>query len=82
MPAVSNTSPILNLAVINRLELLREQFAEVLIPPIVLVGVLLRAKRDGSLDSVEAAMLALRREAGFFIAADLFSDALTEAGER
>jgi predicted nucleic acid-binding protein len=36
MPADSNTSPILNLAVINRLDLLRQQFDEVLVPPVVL----------------------------------------------
>jgi predicted nucleic acid-binding protein len=36
MPVVSNTSPILNLAIIGRLDLLRQQFSEVLIPPMVL----------------------------------------------
>jgi predicted nucleic acid-binding protein len=36
MPAVSNTSPILNLAVINRLSLLQDQFGEIHIPPAVL----------------------------------------------
>jgi predicted nucleic acid-binding protein len=36
MSVVSNTSPILNLAIINRLDLLRQQFGEVLIPPAVL----------------------------------------------
>ena len=35
MLVVSNTSPILNLAIIRRLELLRQQFEEVLIPPAV-----------------------------------------------
>jgi predicted nucleic acid-binding protein len=35
MPAVSNTSPLLNLAIINQLHLLQQQFVEVLIPPIV-----------------------------------------------
>jgi hypothetical protein len=35
MLVVSNTSPILNLAIIHRLELLRQQFGEVLIPPAV-----------------------------------------------
>ena len=33
MPVVSNTSPILSLAIIDRLDLLRQQFEEVLIPP-------------------------------------------------
>ncbi len=35
MPVVSNTSPILNLAIIGQLDLLRQQFVEVLIPPAV-----------------------------------------------
>ena len=163
MAAVSNTSPILNLAIIDRLDLVREQFAEVLIPPAVhtelqpesdlagagairqaiqagwlrvaqlqdthlvhalaleldegeaaaialalefrarpilmdehdgrakakalglepigVLGILLRAKRDGSLDSVKAAMQALRQKAGFFIASDLLETILAEAGE-
>ena len=163
MPIVSNTSPILNLAIVGQLDLLRQQFAEVLIPaavraelkpettfpgatavrqalqahwlrevelkdvhlaraleldldageaaaialalergdqrilmdehdgrvkakslglqPIGLLGVLLRARRDGTLDSVEAAMQMLRQQAGFFIADDLFDQVLREAGE-
>jgi predicted nucleic acid-binding protein len=36
MAVVSNTSPLLNLAIIGRLSLLEEQFSEVLIPPAVL----------------------------------------------
>ncbi len=36
MPVVSNTSPLLNLAVIDHLHLLRQQFGEILIPPHVL----------------------------------------------
>ena len=35
MLVVSNTSPICNLAIIGRLELLRLQFGEILIPPAV-----------------------------------------------
>jgi len=164
MPVVRNTSPILNLAIINRLDLLRQQFGEVLIPPAVLselkadtdfpgadrireallqawlqareltnvnlarvlnrdldqgegetialalqfgldtvlmdehdgrvaakamgltpvgiLGVLVRAKRAGALESVESAMRALQDEAGFYIADDLFDAVLREAGER
>jgi predicted nucleic acid-binding protein len=164
MPIVSNTSPILNLSIIDQLDLLRRQFAEVLIPPAVqmelkaetqlpgavairqameaqwlrvvdlknshlaralaleldqgeaaaialalevgaaqilmdehdgrarakamgvqpvgVLGVLLRAKREGYLSSVESALSSLRREAGFFIAEDLFQAVLVEAGER
>jgi len=36
MPAVSNTSPILNLAVIGELHLLRRQFDRIWVPPAVL----------------------------------------------
>ena len=35
MPAVSNTSPLLNLAIVDQLHLLRQQFPELLIPPAV-----------------------------------------------
>ena len=35
MPVVSNTSPILNLAIVGRLDLLRLQFKQVIIPPAV-----------------------------------------------
>ncbi|NTU65808.1 MAG: DUF3368 domain-containing protein [Chloroflexi bacterium] len=163
MPVVSNTSPILNLAIIGRLDLLRQQFSEVLIPPMVrqelkvdaelpgvepirlalqndwlrvvelgntdiaralrrdldngeaeaialalqlrlttvlidehdgraaakvmglvpvgVLGVLLRAKRTGNLDSVVTAMRALQDQAGFFINPDLFASLAREAGE-
>jgi uncharacterized protein len=33
MPAASNTSPLLNLAIIGRLDLLKEQFETIFIPP-------------------------------------------------
>ena len=36
MPVVSNTSPVLNLAIIGQLDLLRRQFGEVWIPSVVL----------------------------------------------
>lgn len=36
MPVVSNTSPLLGLAAIEQLHLLRQQFGEILIPPAVL----------------------------------------------
>lgn len=35
MPVVSNTSPILNLAIIEKLDLLRQQFRQLVIPPAV-----------------------------------------------
>jgi predicted nucleic acid-binding protein len=35
MPAVSNTSPLLSLAIINQQHLLQQQFGDILIPPAV-----------------------------------------------
>jgi uncharacterized protein len=56
MPVVSNTSPILNLAIIGQLELLHQQFDEVLIPP----AVLSELKLDSELPGVELIRLALQ----------------------
>lgn len=36
MPVVSNTSPVLNLAIIGRLSLLQQQFGEIWLPPVVI----------------------------------------------
>lgn len=47
-PVVSNTSPLLNLAIIGRLELLRDRFGEVLIPPAVLEELHVGEDRPGS----------------------------------
>ena len=163
MPIVSNTSPILNLAIIGELSLLQEQFREILIPEAVLaelrvgeelpgshivrgalkdgwikienvketgiskamqrdldkgeseaialaiqvnadwilmderdgrkaarsvqlktvgiLGVLLKARREGSLESLSNAMNKLRKNAGFYIKTDLYNALLREAGE-
>lgn len=163
MPVVSNTSPVLNLAIIGQLPLLHEQFGEVWISPGVLdelrveeglpgsqvvreaikagwlhakdvedqvlvsvlqrdldrgeaetialavqvkadwtllderegrrvakslglkvvgvLGILLRARREGKLPSLRSAMEELQREAGFRIGADLFARLLRESGE-
>lgn len=163
MPAVSNTSPLLNLAIIGRLELLREQFEIVVMPPAVatelkldselpgaaeirhamkakwldiaplsepnvaralrrdlddgeaeaialslqlghasilmdehdgraiaqtmglapvgVLGVLLRAKRQGRLESIQASIESLRTQAGFFVSGELVQRLLNEAGE-
>lgn len=164
MPVISNTSPILNLAIIDHLHLLKQQFDEVLIPsevvaelkldsdylgvgpvqdalraqwlqvveltnqklahalkleldqgeaaaialaleldheqillderdgrakakalglqPIGILGVLLRAKFESQIPSVETVMDRLRQDAGFFISANLYDAILIEAGER
>lgn len=48
MPVVSNTSPILNLAIIGHLNLLRQQFGEIQIPAIVLQELKISEARPGS----------------------------------
>lgn len=163
MPVVSDTSPVLNLAIIGRLFLLRQQFGEIWIPSAVLeelrvgedlpgsqrvreaiesgwlrveevkdwalvqvlqrdldkgeaeaialalqvkaewtllderegrrvakslglkvtgvLGILLRAWREGELPSLRRAMEELREKAGFRIGAELFADLMRESGE-
>ncbi len=163
MPIVSNTSPVLNLAIVGQLPLLRQQFGEIWIPPTVLdelrveedmpgsqsareameegwlrveevrsrplvqalhrdldkgeaeaialalqvgaewtllderegrrtakslglkvtgiLGILLRAWREGELPSLRRAMEDLREKAGFHIGAELFAELLRESGE-
>jgi predicted nucleic acid-binding protein len=48
MPVVSNTSPILNLAILDQLELLRRQFSKILIPNAVLEELKVNEERPGS----------------------------------
>lgn len=49
--------------------------------PIGVLGILLRAKKDGEIRSLKAAIESLQREVGFFIAKDLIHDILKQAGE-
>ena len=49
MPVVSNTSPLLNLAIIGRLELLRQQFGQIEVP----LGVLAELRVDEALPGSE-----------------------------
>jgi predicted nucleic acid-binding protein len=48
MPIVSNTSPILNLAIVGQLELLRQQFGQLQIPPAVLDELKIDEDRPGA----------------------------------
>jgi|GEM_PF-2051205 len=48
MPIVSNTSPILNLAIIGHLDLLRQQFGQIQIPPAVLDELKITEERPGA----------------------------------
>ena len=164
MPVVSNTSPLLNLAIVDHLSLMYEQFGEILIPQAVfeelrveeglpgsqsireaiekgwlgvkeakdqifvkvlradldkgeaealalalqvkaewvilderegrrvakslglkvigVLGVLLRAQREGRLQSLKSAMDDLRKKAGFHIASELYSYVLKKGGEK
>jgi predicted nucleic acid-binding protein len=50
--------------------------------PVGVLGILLRAKRTGNLDSVVTAMRALQDQADFFINPDLFASLAREASER
>ncbi len=163
MPVVSNTSPVLNLAIIGQLSLLREQFGEIWIPAAVqeelrveedlpgsqavrqalqagwlrvekvkdqvlvqvlqrdldrgeaeaivlavrvkarqvllderegrriakslglkvsgVLGILLRARREGRLSSLRGVIEELREKAGFHIRAELCAELIREAGE-
>lgn len=163
MPVVSNTSPVLTLAIIGQLPLLREQFGEIWIPVAVveelrveedlpgsrgvreameagwlrvedvkdqalaqvlqqdldrgeaeaialamqvkaerillderearrvakslalkvtgILGILLRARREGKLPSLQKAMDELRERVGFRIGAGLYADLIRESGE-
>lgn len=69
---VSDTSPLLNLALIDRLDLLESQFSGVTVPSQVWDELV-----DGTVD-IEAELDALR-DAGFWIADDLYSRILSEA---
>ncbi len=54
MPVVSNTSPILNLAIIGQLELIPRQFGQVQIPSAVLSELKVQEDRPGSKDILAA----------------------------
>lgn len=49
--------------------------------PVGVLGVLLRAKKDGTLPSVTTVMTALQEVAGFYIRSDLFREIAVLAGE-
>jgi len=49
--------------------------------PIGVIGVLVRAKQSGSIDSVKAALNKLKNEAGFYITEGFQQEILSEIGE-
>ncbi len=76
MLVVSDTSPVLNLAVIGRLELLRLQFGEVVFPPAVLEEL----KVDSEYPGTSQIRQALKD--GWLRKADLQSDRMTRVLKR
>ena len=46
------------------------------------IGILLRAKKEGKIQSLHDVLQALREQIGFFISDELFQKILVEAGER
>jgi len=73
MRVVSNTSPISNLAIIGRLDLLRRRYG---VP-----GELLHARRTGMLPNLRSEINRLRAEAGFFVDAEIERFILSQAGD-
>jgi predicted nucleic acid-binding protein len=73
----------LNLAIIDRLFLLRRQFELIQLGLNItgVVGVLLRGWREGELPSVSEAIAQLRTFAGFHIAPAFLAEVLRETGE-
>ncbi len=76
MLVVSDTSPALNLAAIGRLDLLRQQFGEVVIPPAVLAEL----KVDSDLPGADKIRRAL--EDGWLRRVELQNDQITRALKR
>ena len=89
MPIVSNTSPLLNLAIVDHLSLMHEQFGEILIPQAVFEELRVeeglpgsQSIREAKLQSLKSAMDDLRKKAGFHIASELYSYVLKKGGEK
>ena len=57
MPVVSNTSPVLNLAIVDHLSLMFEQFGEILIPE----GVLEELRVEEGLPGSQAILEAIKK---------------------
>ena len=68
---VSDTSPVLNLALIDQLSLLKSQFST--------IGVLLKAAKADRIELKQE--LDSLRAAGFWVSDDLYSKVLSEAGD-
>jgi len=79
---VSNTSPLSNLAVIGRMELLQHRYGTVRIPPVAgVLCELLHARMGGFLPILRTELHRLCSEAGFFIDPGIERFILSQADE-
>jgi len=76
MPVVSNTSPLLNLSIIDHLDLVRTQFGRVLIPPAVQDELQIHSSRPGA-DGLKRAI-----DAGWIAVRNVSDDALVRTLQR
>jgi len=82
MPAVvCNTGPVIALASIDRLELLKSLFREVLIPEAVHKEILLGGVSSAGLSAYRNNAVQEMREGGYWIHDDIVQFVLREAGE-
>jgi predicted nucleic acid-binding protein len=83
MRVVSNTSPICNLAIIGRLELLPRRYGGVSIPREVALelGELLHARLQGWIPNLRDEIARLRLHAGFFVDAEIEAFITSQVGE-
>jgi predicted nucleic acid-binding protein len=73
MWVVSDTSPISNLAIIGRLDLLKRRYGA--------LGELLHARQTGILPNLRSEIKRLRPEAGFFVDTEIERFILSQVGE-
>jgi predicted nucleic acid-binding protein len=84
MIVVSNASPLVGLASIRQLDLLRQLYSEAHIPGAVWQEVVVDgvdAKRKGLIDEVKRYLDELRNVFGFRVSENLYQRVLTDEGE-
>jgi uncharacterized protein len=76
MPTVSNTSPLLNLAIIDRLDFVRQQFGTVMLPPAVVTELRLDENLPGC-DAIQSGI-----KAGWIQQQDVHDSVLVQVLQR
>ena len=74
--AISDSSTLIHLAKIGRLNFLRKFHKKILVAITGVVGILIRAKREDMIPSLQEELDKLRDEAGFWIGDDVYIKAL------